>query len=513
MTFYPDPANQPQDEYAPVDYSYVPSVSEGRRREQQQKMHRQAAPAGPIVRHRAEPKDQSDLPEYRVHPVANTPKSDPRVMKKLPSLADDPVPVQSVAYPDEYGIPDNPFAPQADAQPQPRRRRVQPEPETAVTTQDGSQFEAPQSPEIPDWLRVAQQNNMPLPNRPQSPRVTAAPRQEDVPVDALGRPMRRRPQPVQTVSPYEEAGYPQELLDAQRQMEAELAAQPIRRRHGAQYAQRPQPTYAPAQPPQPSGMSYPPPRAQMTQPAPDAPPPMQRGYMHQPMPQQEAWQVEEEEYEADERDLAWYHRVPWLAIAACVAVLVAVGFFLSGRSAESKTQQVLEERAAQQQAIVEKHPIRYEDILTSTAARYNLSPAFVAAIMLNESSFRPDATAESTGARGLMQLMDETAEWIHGKLDWPQPYSFDLMYDPATNAEFGCWYLNYLSDLFHGDPILVAAAFHAGQGEVRNWLNSSEYSADGRTIKLENMIEGNTKRYVTRVLSAFAVYKRLYFGG
>ena len=112
-----------------------------------------------------------------------------------------------------------------------------------------------------------------------------------------------------------------------------------------------------------------------------------------------------------------------------------------------------------------------------------------------------------------MQLMDETAEWIHGKLDWAEPYSFDLMYDPATNAEFGCWYLNYLSGLFNGDPILVAAAFHAGQGEVRNWLNSSEYSADGRTIRLENMIEGNTKRYVTRVLSAFAVYKRLYFGG
>ena len=521
MTFYPDPSNNPQDEYAPVDYSYVPSVTEGRRREQQQKMHRAPGVSGPIVRHRAEPKDQSDLPEYRVHAVASAPKSDPRVMKKLPSLTDDPVPVQSVAYPDEYGIPDNPFQPSPEMQ-QPRRRRAQAEPQPqpvaapAPAEPQGPQFDAPVSPEIPDWLRVAQQNNMPLQNRPQGPRVTAAPRQAEVPVDALGRPLRRRPQPVQTASPYEEAGYPQELVEAQRQMEAELAAQPIRRRHGAQYAQRPQyPSYAPVQPQQPSGMSYPPPRAQMPAPAPeDAPPVMQRSYMHQPQPQQpEDWRVEEEEYEEDERDLEWFRRVPWLGIAAFVAVLIPIILFVLTRGAQTQTQQVLEERAAKQQAIVEAHPIRYEDILTSTASRYNLSPAFVAAIMLNESSFRPDATAESTGARGLMQLMDETAEWIHGKLDWAEPYSFDLMYDPATNAEFGCWYLNYLSGLFNGDPILVAAAFHAGQGEVRNWLNSSEYSADGRTIRLENMIEGNTKRYVTRVLSAFAVYKRLYFGG
>ena len=519
MTFYPDPSNNPQDEYAPVDYSYVPSVSEGRRREQQQKMHRQAGPTGPIVRHRAEPTDQSDLPEYRVHAVANAPAIDGRrdtVMKKLPSLQDGPAPAQRVAYPDEYGIPDNPFEPAPETQ-QPRRRRTQPAPQPApvTTTQDGSQFEAPASPEIPDWLRVAQQNNLPLPNRPQGPRVTAAPRRDEpAQTDALGRPMRRRPQPVQTASPYEEAGYPQELLDAQRQMEADLAAQPIRRRRGAQYAQRPQqPAYAPQQPSQPVAMSYPPPRAQMAAPAPEPPPAMQRGYMHQPTPHQEEWQIESEEYEEDERDLSWLHRVPWLGIAAFIAVLIAILLFVMTRHAETQTQQVLDERAAKQQAIVEAHPIRYEEILTSTASRYNLSPAFVAAIMLNESSFRPDATAESTGARGLMQLMDETAEWIHGKLDWPQPYSFDLMYDPATNAEFGCWYLNYLSGLFHGDPILVAAAFHAGQGEVRNWLNSSEYSLDGRTIRLENMIEGNTKRYVTRVLNAYAVYKRLYFGG
>jgi len=133
--------------------------------------------------------------------------------------------------------------------------------------------------------------------------------------------------------------------------------------------------------------------------------------------------------------------------------------------------------------------------------------------MLNESSFRPDATASSTGARGLMQLMDETAEWIHGKLDLATPYSFDDMYTPEWNAEYGCWYLNYLSEQFLGDPILVAAAYHAGQNNVHNWLGTSSYSPDGRTLAIENIPFDDTRRYVTRVVDNYAAYKRLYYGG
>jgi len=298
---------------------------------------------------------------------------------------------------------------------------------------------------------------------------------------------------------YAEAGYPPELLAAQRQLETEAAAQPIRRRHGAQYAAPPQYDSAPRQT---GGVSsYPPPRQPVS-----APRPVRETWDESP------YQVETDE--AEETSLPdWVRRVPWLGIGAFVAALAAVVLWIMQMNFQTQTAQVLDQRAQQQLAIEEKHPLRYEELISEKARKYNLHPAFVAAIMLNESSFRPDATAESTGARGLMQLMDETAGWIHDKMDLTTPYSFDSMYDASTNAEFGCWYLSYLSEQFYGDPILVAAAFHAGQGEVRNWLNDSAYSRDGRTIRLENMIEGNTKRYVTRVLDAFAAYKRLYYGG
>ena len=77
--------------------------------------------------------------------------------------------------------------------------------------------------------------------------------------------------------------------------------------------------------------------------------------------------------------------------------------------------------------------------------------------------------------------------------------------------EFGCWYLNFLSERFRGDPVLVAAAFHAGQNQVQNWLNDSAYSQDHLTLEIDNMTDGPTKQYVTRVTRSFAIYKRLYY--
>ena len=76
----------------------------------------------------------------------------------------------------------------------------------------------------------------------------------------------------------------------------------------------------------------------------------------------------------------------------------------------------------------------------------------------------------SVGARGLMQLMPDTAEWIAGKKK-VSGYAFERMYDPESNISFGCWYLRYLANLFHGDPVCVSCAYHAGQGQVTAWLS------------------------------------------
>ena len=62
------------------------------------------------------------------------------------------------------------------------------------------------------------------------------------------------------------------------------------------------------------------------------------------------------------------------------------------------------------------YPVEYEDLIRHYAAENELNPAYVAAVVLAESSYRADAVS-SVNAQGLMQLLPSTAEWIAGKMD------------------------------------------------------------------------------------------------
>ncbi len=153
--------------------------------------------------------------------------------------------------------------------------------------------------------------------------------------------------------------------------------------------------------------------------------------------------------------------------------------------------------------------VTWQEHIEKYAAQYNLQPAFVTAIIRNESSFRTNAES-SVGARGLMQLMPDTAEWIARKLDDPT-YTFDRMWDAETNIRYGCWYLGYLSRLFRGDPVLVSAAYHAGQTTVTQWLSDPEKSDDGITINPDRLTDGPTKQYIGRVTQTYGIYQTLLY--
>ena len=190
-----------------------------------------------------------------------------------------------------------------------------------------------------------------------------------------------------------------------------------------------------------------------------------------------------------------------LLLLACVAAsLLATGWLRQQREA----------REAAQQRIVDAHPMYYRDLIEEYAQRYGLQPAYVSAIILNESSF--DTHAESdVGARGLMQLMPDTAEWIAHKLGLDSTYDVEQLWEAETNIRFGCWYLNYLATQFGGDPVTVTSAYHAGQGEIATWLTKKAYSSDGRTLDLATMPEGPTKVYAGRVTRDYGIYDALYF--
>ena len=206
--------------------------------------------------------------------------------------------------------------------------------------------------------------------------------------------------------------------------------------------------------------------------------------------------------------IAWSMPTPLLFSLIVVFFLTLASFTAQSLMNAYLTRQA-EKHLREERAVFANYPLDYRGLIESTSSAFNLNPAFVSAIIRNESSFQPRAESP-VGARGLMQLMPDTAEWIAGKMK-VSGYAFDRMYDPESNIRFGCWYLNYLASLFQGDAICVACAYHAGQGQVLNWLSDSRYSEDGRTLILSQLSDGPTKTYAGRVVKTYGIYQELYF--
>ena len=199
----------------------------------------------------------------------------------------------------------------------------------------------------------------------------------------------------------------------------------------------------------------------------------------------------------------------WLTLSLVVLFFACLSMVAAQSLMSAYLVRQAQARADAHQALLDAHPLSYRPYIEQYAAQYNLQPAYVSSIILNESSYRTNAES-NVGARGLMQLMPDTAEWIAHKLDVSN-YDFSQLWEAETNIRFGCWYLNYLADLFDGDPVAVTAAYHAGQGQVSRWLSDRTISPDGATIQVANLIDGPTKVYAGRVTKDYAIYDALYY--
>ena len=151
------------------------------------------------------------------------------------------------------------------------------------------------------------------------------------------------------------------------------------------------------------------------------------------------------------------------------------------------------------------YPVEYEELIRQYAAENEIPPAYVAAVILAESSYRPEAVSQ-VNAQGLMQILPSTAEWIAGKFD--ESYMEGCLFDPETNIKYGCWYLGFLMRRNDGSMRCSSAAYHAGQGTVDKWLADPAYSSDGKT--LDKIASDATGTYVERVLKYYEKYEEIY---
>jgi soluble lytic murein transglycosylase len=130
-------------------------------------------------------------------------------------------------------------------------------------------------------------------------------------------------------------------------------------------------------------------------------------------------------------------------------------------------------------------------------------------ISRQESSFDPYAVSHA-GARGMMQLMTGTAREQAGKMGVGFD-SYRLISDPRYNVMIGSAYFNRLLNNWNGSVPLAVAAYNAGSGNVRKWIN--RYGDPRGQVDMLKWIEAipytETRAYVQRVIENSVVYDSL----
>jgi soluble lytic murein transglycosylase len=185
-------------------------------------------------------------------------------------------------------------------------------------------------------------------------------------------------------------------------------------------------------------------------------------------------------------------RLAWLVM---LAGLVAIGIGVAGIAGFGPLSDAVREITL---------PLRHEDIIRQQADDKDVDAALIAAIIYEESKFR-DQTSHA-GARGLMQITPQTADYIAAKSGGTAFEQGDLA-TPQINIAYGAWYLQYLEEKYDERDLAVVAAYNAGEGKVDEWITA----AGGLNLfGTEDIQFPETREYVGGVLHHREDYRDNY---
>ncbi len=144
----------------------------------------------------------------------------------------------------------------------------------------------------------------------------------------------------------------------------------------------------------------------------------------------------------------------------------------------------------------------------SAGGNAKLELALLNALTRQESEFYT-GTVSRVGARGLMQLMPETAKHIAAAVKMKYEVA-RLISDPSYNVTLGSAFLAQLLSGYDGSYVLTLAAYNAGPGRVTEWIKDFGDPRD-KTVDPIDWVERipftETRQYVKKILESTQLYR------
>jgi soluble lytic murein transglycosylase len=144
-------------------------------------------------------------------------------------------------------------------------------------------------------------------------------------------------------------------------------------------------------------------------------------------------------------------------------------------------------------------PLKHEDVIRQQSDEKGVDAALIAAVIYSESKFS-DATS-SAGARGLMQITPEAAEFIE-RQSGATSFEMEDLSDPEINIRYGTFLLKELLERYDGDEAAALAAYNAGPGNADKW--------GGSDLNVSDIPFPETRAYVEEVLDKQREYRHKY---
>jgi tetratricopeptide (TPR) repeat protein len=154
-----------------------------------------------------------------------------------------------------------------------------------------------------------------------------------------------------------------------------------------------------------------------------------------------------------------------------------------------------------------RYPRVYWEEVTALGKELELDPFLILSVARQESTYRPNLTSVS-GARGVMQLMPDTASWLGRIDDRISDAQASHLSTPQNALRIGAVYLKRLMLRSDHNLVYALASYNAGPGNCDKWRRRFGEIPPDEFI--EKIPFGETKNYVKRILAHYATYHSLY---